>query len=267
MPVINAARASELFAAAMLALLLSSAGNAQQRQSGLGRPAERIATHIETARQLAGDDVTAPFEFFCISGNARPNDPRAPALEPARLFDNLYVLGNSETVVYAITTSEGIVLIDSGFAEEVEPIVVPALLRLGLDPADVKIILLGHGHADHYGGASYFQSRFGARVGTTERDWETIARSVDDPRYDGSPIPAKDLIVRDGEAISLGATTITPVAIPGHTPGALAFVFEVYDAGERHVAGLFGGTVLASAWVPLPGLEQYVESIAGFVEV
>lgn len=266
MPDITALRAISLLAAATVVSHAAGSSHAFAQSTRAVTPEEQIAGHIDNARQLAGADVTAPFEFFCVPGNARPNDPSAPALEPARLFDNLYVAGNSETVVHAISTSEGLVLIDSGFAGEVETILVPGLVELGLDPADVELVLLGHGHADHYGGAAYFQSRYGARVGTAEEDWETIARSADDPRSSQVPRPSKDLIVRDGQPVVLGDTSITPVAIPGHTPGALAFIFNVYDAGEPHVAGLFGGTVLAAGFVPLPGLEQYVDSIARYVD-
>jgi hypothetical protein len=41
----------------------------------------------------------------------------------------------------------------------------------------------------------------------------------------------------------------------------------VFDHGTRHVAGLFGGTVLAANWVSTPNLERYVESIAHNVEI
>jgi len=227
----------------------------------------RIAEHIEVARQLAGTDVTAPFEFFCVAGNARPNNPAAPALAPAKLFDNLYVAGNSETVVYAITTSEGIVLIDSGFSKEVETVLLPGLTALGLDPADVKLVLLGHGHSDHYGGAAYFQTHFGARIGTTEADWDTIAQAAARARPDDGPAPTRDLVLHEGRAVVLGDTSISPVEVPGHTPGTLAFIFPVFDDGVRHIAGLFGGTVLAASFTPMPGLLQYVGSIAHYLEV
>ena len=226
----------------------------------------RAAMHVESARRLAGEDLTAPFEFFCVPGNARPNDFSAPPLEPVRLFDNLYAVGNSETVVYAITTSKGIVLIDAGVAAEVEPVLLPGLAALGLDPADVRLVLLGHGHSDHYGGASHFQTRYGARVGTTEADWATIAEAAASGRPGSTPAPTRDLTVREGEPIVLGDTTITPVEIPGHTPGALAFIFAVRDGGAPHVAGLFGGTVLASAYTPAAGLARYGDSIAHFLE-
>lgn len=246
--------------AAFLSLVVP--GWALAQQAGVSAEA-----HLENARRLAGDDVTAPFEFFCVPGNARPNDFSAPPLEPVRLFDNLYAAGNSETVVYALTTSDGIVLIDSGTAAEVETVLVPGLIELGLDPADVAYVLLGHGHSDHYGGAAYFQQQFGARVGTTEADWTTIAQAASSGRPGDTPAPERDLVIREGDPIVVGDTTITPVEIPGHTPGSLAYIFPVFDEGEPHTAGMFGSTVLAAAYTPAAGLAQYVESIAHYRDV
>jgi metallo-beta-lactamase class B len=256
-----------LAAVIVLCSVVSDDSPAQDAGAGADSADARIATHIENARALAGTDVTAPFQFFCVPGNARPNDFSAPPLAPVKLFDNLYAAGNSETVVYAITTSEGIVLIDSGVADEVESVLIPGLRALGLDPADVELVLLGHGHSDHYGGAAYFQTRYGARVGTTAADWETIAQAAASGRADALPAPSHDLVVREGEAVVLGDTSIDPVEIPGHTPGALAFIFPVLDGGTRHVAGLFGGTVLAAGYTPMPGLLQYVDSIAHYIEI
>lgn len=162
---------------------------------------------------MAGTELTAPFEFFCVPGNARPNDFSAPPLEP------------------------------------------------------VKLILLGHGHSDHYGGASHFQTEYGARVGTTEADWSTIEAEVAAGRRGATPAPTRDLVVREGEPVVLGDTTITPIEIPGHTPGALAFIFDVQDGDATHVAGLFGGTVLATAYTPAAGLERYIDSIAHYLEI
>jgi len=249
----------------LIALLLVSRAFAQEGAGASAAEAE-AAMHVENARQLAGTDVTAPFEFFCVPGNARPNDFSAPPLEPVRLFDNLYAAGNSETVVYAITTSDGIVLLDSGTADEVERVLVPGLLELGLDPADVSYVLLGHGHSDHYGGASFFQTEYGARIGTTETDWETIAQAASSGRPGSLPAPSKDLVIREGVPIIAGDTTITPVEIPGHTPGSLAFIFTVTDGDARHTAGMFGSTVLAAAYTPAPGLLQYVESIGHYLD-
>ncbi|MGD2166805.1 MAG: MBL fold metallo-hydrolase [Gammaproteobacteria bacterium] len=252
---------------ALLVLLLSVSRTMAQDVTGTASAEAAADMHIRTARQLAGTDVTEPFDFFCVPGNARPNDFSAPPLEPVQLFDNLYAAGNSETVVYAITTSEGIVLLDSGTANDVESVLVPGLLKLDLNPADVSYVLLGHGHSDHYGGANYFQTRYGARIGTTETDWETIAQAASSGRPGSLPAPSKDFVIREGETIVVGDTMITPVEIPGHTPGSLAFIFPVFDGGTRHNAGMFGSTVLAAAYTPAPGLLQYVDSIGHYLDV
>lgn len=237
--------------------------------SGAAAPPEAVPAaeaHVETARALAGADLGVPFEFFCVPGNARPNNFSAPPLEPVRLFDNLYAVGNSESVVYALTTSEGIVLIDSGHPGDMETLILPGLAALGLDPADIRYVLLGHGHNDHYGGAAFLQAR-GARIGTTAADWETMANEAPGALFGEVPKPAMDLVLKEGEPLVVGDTSITLVEIPGHTPGALGFIFPVRDGGNAHVAGLFGGTVLAAGFVPLPGLRQYLSSVAHFVEV
>jgi metallo-beta-lactamase class B len=225
-----------------------------------------ILAHIENARANAGTDITAPFEFYCVPGNARGNSRTAPVLEPVRLFDNLYAVGNSETIVHVITTPDGIILIDSGYPGRVETEVVPGLIELGLDPADVRYVLLGHGHGDHYGGASYFQDRYGARVGTMAVDWDLIEEAAASADGDDPVPPTRDLVLTEGVPVTLGGTSVTPVSIPGHTQGSLAYIFPVTDGGTPHMAGLFGGTILGVGRITTPGLRQYVESIAHYLE-
>ena len=222
---------------------------------------------VAAAKSLAGQDLLPVFDFFCIAGNARPNNFAAPALQPVQLFDNLYAVGNSETVVYALTTANGIVLIDSGHPDNIDTVVLPGLVKLGLNPANIKYVLLGHGHSDHYGGAAVLQQRFGARIATTAADWDTIAAEKPSQLFGDAPKPARDMVLREGEPLVVGDTTITLVAIPGHTPGSLGFIFPVRDGGKPHVAGIFGGTVLAQGFVPVPALKQYVASIAHFIDV
>ncbi len=229
-------------------------------------PTPAMQVHIDAAAKLAAADLQVPFNFFCVPGNARPNNFSAPPLEPVKLFDNLYAVGNSESVVYAITTSDGIVLLDSGHPGDLDSIIVPGLRSLGLDPADIKYVLLGHGHNDHYGGAAALQQQ-GARIGSTAADWDTIAAERPSQLFGEIAKPTRDLVVREGEPLVVGDTTITPVEIPGHTPGSLAFIFPVQDGATKHVAGLFGGTVLAAGFVPVPGLRQYITSIAHYREI
>jgi metallo-beta-lactamase class B len=219
--------------------------------------------HIDAARAIAAD-LQPTYDFFCVPGNARPNDFGAPDMTPTRLFDNLYVLGNAEAVVYVIDTGAGLVLLDAGMPNTGASVIEPGLQALGLDPAGVIAILLGHGHSDHYGSAVYFHDTYGTRIGTTDADWQTIES---DTRTDAAIKPARDLVISNGVPLDFGGTVITPVAVPGHTPGALAFIFDVTDNGAPHTAGMFGGTVLATAYTPMAGLERYITSIAEYLEV
>ena len=225
--------------------------------------------HVEAARKLAGDDawLKGPFNFYCVAGNARPNSATAPLMEPVKLFDNLYAVGNSEATVYAITTSQGIILIDSGYADRVETEVVASLKNVGLDPANVKYILVGHGHGDHFGGASYFQEHYGAKVGLTAADWDVMYPATPPSNAANQVKPKRDLVLAEGQPLTLGDTTITFVAIPGHTPGSVAFIFPVKEGRQSHVAGLFGGTILTADRITTPGLQQYVQSIAHYLDV
>jgi metallo-beta-lactamase class B len=226
--------------------------------------------HIEAAKKLAGADpwLQSPYTFYCVAGNARGNNASAPELEPVRLFDNVYAVGNSEATVYAIVTSQGIILIDSGYADRVETVVIPGLKKAGLDPANVKFILLGHGHADHFGGAQYFQEHFGTKVGTTAADWDVIhpANPPAGQANSNQSRPKRDLILAEGQPVKLGDVTVTPIAIPGHTPGSLAYIFPVKDGRQTHMAGLFGGTILTVDRITTPGLKQYVQSIDHYLE-
>ena len=226
--------------------------------------------HVDAAKKLAGTDpwLLSPYNFYCVAGNARGNSPTAPELEPVRLFDNVYAVGNSEATVHAITTSQGIILIDSGYADRVESVVVPGLKKLGLDPANVKYILVGHGHADHFGGAQYFQEHYGTKIGLTAADWDVIypPNPPANQANSNQSRPKRDLVLVEGQPLKLGDTTVTPIAIPGHTPGSLAFIFPVKDGRRTHMAGLFGGTILTADRITTAGLKQYVQSIDHYLE-
>jgi metallo-beta-lactamase class B len=225
--------------------------------------------HIDAAKKIAGNDafLKYPYDFFCIPANTRANNGNAPELEPVKIFDNLYAAGNSETTVYALQTSDGIILFDSGYADRVETVLVPGLQKLGLDLTKVKYVLLGHGHGDHFGGSAYFQQKYGTKVGTTAADWDLMYPANPAPNQQNpAGRPKRDMVLAEGQPIKLGDVTVTPVAIPGHTPGSLAFIFPVKDKGRTRMAGLYGGTILAVDRITTEGLKQYVGSIAHYLE-
>jgi metallo-beta-lactamase class B len=238
------------------------------RQAQASRPeTPESSAHVAAAKEMAGSDpiLTAPFNFYCIAANTRINSPQAPILQPLKLFDNLYILGNSETPVYALTTPEGIILINSGYPDTGESVVAQGLKDLGLNPAEVKLILLTHGHSDHFGGSPYFQDHFGTKVGTA--DWDLIYPKRAPPNQANANIvkPKKDIALQEGRPVKFGGVNVTVVATPGHTPGSVAFIFPVKDKGRTHIVGTVGGAVLGLDYLTTEQLKMYLQSVAHYL--
>jgi metallo-beta-lactamase class B len=201
--------------------------------------------------------------FFCEA--PRPNRPDDPVIPASKIFDNVYIIGNSGTAAYVIQTSAGLLMIDSLGADQVQTQLLPGFQKLGLDPANVKIILVGHGHADHFGGSPYMQEHFGSKVYISAADWNLMEHP---PAGRGGPpngppavLPKHDAEVKEGEPVVLGDLKVIPIAIPGHTPGSMAYIFPVKDQGKSHMAGIYAGTVLTPGIVSDEGLASYLNSV------
>jgi metallo-beta-lactamase class B len=249
-----------------------AAGQPPQGPAAPPKPDTPVVTpHVDVARKAAGTEWAAAVDFICKVNPDRANRADDPLIAPTRLFDNVYAIGRTGTVVYAMTTSAGIVLIDAGYADQLETVLLPGLKALGLDPSNVRYVLLGHGHGDHFGGAAYFQDR-GARVVPSAADWDLMEAPAPPARGGGPPAagprpPKRDLVAVEGQGIVVGDVTFTPVSIPGHTPGSLGYVFPIKDGSRTHMAGLFGGSILIPGRIPDEGLLQYIRSVEHFGDV
>jgi metallo-beta-lactamase class B len=224
-----------------------------------------IKALIDQTRTAAGPRWEYAVHFWCEE--PRPNRPDDPIIEPTKLFDNVYAIGNSGTTVYVIRTSAGLLMIDALNANQVESQLLPGFRKLGLDPAQVKTLLVAHGHADHFGGSAYFQEHFGTKVYVSKADWNVMENPPQRGRAGAAaptPVPRHDGDITDREPIVLGDLTITPIAVPGHTPGSMAFIFPVKDNGAAHVAALFGGVWLTPGLLSDEALETYLTSVGRF---
>ena len=104
-------------------------------------PPGTFESHIGAARNAAGYDENGMFRRLCQAVIAAPVTPSAttaaaPAgrgngprptpdratwhAEPVRVFDNLYFLGQTEFSVWGVTTSQGVVVVDTIFDYSVE---------------------------------------------------------------------------------------------------------------------------------------------------
>src|SRR5215831_12390785 len=129
----------------LLMLAASCAALAQPPRAPAPVDSARVSEIVARARAAGGSEWAEAVTFFCGRDSARANRADDPELAPVRVFDNLYALGRTSTVVWAIKTTGGIILIDAGYPDQVDSVLLPGLRKLGLEPNDVKLVLLAHG--------------------------------------------------------------------------------------------------------------------------
>jgi len=256
-------------------------------------PASEVDAHVNAARTAAGLDYRATFVNLCFAGAnpglANPAAARAggaaaaggrgaadgraagggrgPGATPDRatwyaspykVFDNFYWLGTRQHSSWALRTSEGLIIIDTNFAWATEPEIINGLTTLGLDPKQIKYVVISHAHGDHDQGAAELQKRFGAKVVMGAPDWESTLQR---PATAAGGVPTRDVSVGpSGMKLTLGDTTIDIVPTPGHTPGTLSYVFPVKDQGRTVMVAYSGGTLTGAFGTNAARWDEYVES-------
>jgi glyoxylase-like metal-dependent hydrolase (beta-lactamase superfamily II) len=148
-------------------------------------------------------------------------------------------------------------IVDTGIASSPAEGMAPALEKLGRDIADVRWILLTHGHIDHVGGAHALWELTGRRAQVVIHEADApLLRSrrahVDSyvdvrQRYlrdpDGVAAQARAaadvisgemepaVLLSGGETLSLGGNvSVSVLSVPGHTAGSVAYVVDGQDS-------------------------------------
>ena len=238
--------------------LLTTAATAQQPNN----PADAFLT---AAKQAAAFDFAGTLSRLCVLPQTAPGADAAPAPPPARdtwitdsakVFDNFYFVGTKIHSAWALTSSEGIILIDTLYDYTIDDAIIGGLRKVGLDPAQVKYVIISHAHGDHVGGAKIMQERFGSRIVMGGPDWDYVEESKN--RFPMGK-PKKDITGTDGQKITLGDTSVTLVETPGHTYGTLSMIFQVKDKGKPVTVAYSGGTAF-NFINDVPHFDRYVAS-------
>ena len=236
-----------------LGLLAAVTVMVSMNASAQSRP-DSVQAHVAAAKAAAGQEHVFLFSTLCAEPRPAAQQIPPPATppgppdrsqwhaEPVKVFDNLYFVGQTEYSAWAVTTSQGIIVIDTIWDYSVEDEIVGGLTKLGFDPRQIKYAIVSHGHIDHAGGAKYLQDHFGTHVIVSAADWDLLSRDT------GSwPKPKRDMVATDGEKLTLGGTTLTLYLTPGHTLGTISTLIPVQDAGKPHLVAEWGGT--AFNWI------------------
>jgi metallo-beta-lactamase class B len=189
----------------------------------------------------------------CVGVHDVPNDMKTwnEPFEPFRVAGNIYYVGTNRMAIFLIATPAGLILLDSGFESKV-PLLRRNVEALGFRFGDIKILLASHAHIDHVQGHELVRRTTGARVLVSAEDAPVIATGgkgdwAYGTAYAWVPCPV-DGIIRDGEAVSLGGTTLVAHLTPGHTKGATTWTTTASDEGqERAVVFYPSGNVPTGA--------------------
>ena len=204
------------------------------------------------AEPIAGcpsETILSQFEDFGRSGKMPPelgrwlSDPKAQYIEPYKAFDNAYFVGVCWVSAWIVSTKEGTVLIDTLHEPHVDQLIAN-IKKVGVDLADIKYVLMTHGHFDHVGGAYKLKPLLAnAKFVMTQTGWDEAQESA--RQSEATPrawkMIAPEMVAKDGDVIRLGDAAFAVYETPGHTYGTASYAYDVRDGARSNRAVTVGG--------------------------
>ena len=215
--------------------------------------ATALSASLSGGAPAAAQTAAEPLSKTCRV--TRADDVELQKIEPFKVFDNLYYVGPCYVSVWLVTTPQGHILFDSAQEPFVDH-VIDNIQKVGINLRDIKYIILSHGHLDHVGGAARLAGshRRARRGGRRRLDDDRSAERTGPTGGTRKPnrTPKRDMVVKDGDTLTLGNQTLKFHQLPGHTPGVLMTEgITVNDGGRSYKAvvpaGAAGGDGLAGA--------------------
>ena len=160
---------------------------------------------------------------------------QSEAIEPFHVVGNIYYVGARNIASYLITTPEGHIMIDTG-TKEMHDVIRANVAKLGFKLQDIKILLSGHAHFDHVQGHAAMKKVTGAKVMAIGDDARALSAGADlSPLGDEGWEPVKvDRVLKDGDTVTLGGTTLRAVWTPGHTAGCTTWTTRTEEKGRAY---------------------------------
>lgn len=180
-------------------------------------------------------------------------NPWEGKIEPFKIIGNVYFCGTFQASCHLVDTGDGLILIDPGYSNTLY-LVIASIYKLGFRPEDIKYIVNTHWHWDHTEATAAMADLSGARTLIGRDDAEKARQYFN-----------ADILVKDGDTLTLGNTTMTFMETPGHTKGTISLFFDTVEDSITYRVGMFGGAganTLAKGAFDFPGCrEAYRESV------
>jgi glyoxylase-like metal-dependent hydrolase (beta-lactamase superfamily II) len=226
------------------------------REAGTGQPVDKIVD--------SDVDIISPKGFLYLDA-AKP----MPA-GGVQFMDNAWYFGTDLTGLVIVRTDDGLIMFDAlSSPQDMQTQALDQMEAAGLDPADIKFIVMGHQHFDHIGGANLIRSKFApnAKFVMGGPDARSVAQMREDvlagkPLRFAPPVAAStpaemearkqgwllgipdriDIAVNELPGLTTGIQTIevgpstefVAMLTPGHTVGQLSAIVPVKHKGKIH---------------------------------
>jgi glyoxylase-like metal-dependent hydrolase (beta-lactamase superfamily II) len=154
-----------------------------------------------------------------------------------------------------------LICIDTGYGKS---LIRRELCRLGIDPLRVSHLFLTHSDFDHADGVSLFSN---ARVYLSSAEAPLITHRMARVMWlvHNKPIPREIELLADEQVVTVGETTIRAIAVPGHTPGSMAYFLNNSILFSGDAFKLVRGQACALRWVwhmDSAGQEESIRKLA-----
>jgi metallo-beta-lactamase class B len=189
----------------------------------------RAQTQISPKPPFTGKDVELWKQLQTRARDAQRQNRNIGAGEPFKVLGNLYSVGVPIGNSFLLTSPEGHILLNTGFAESAEGLK-KNIETLGFKITDVKILVPTHWHNDGGGGTAYLKKATGALVYAGVADIPLLEHGGEGNQK--IPPVKVDRAIFSGDIIKLGPLSVQAYSIPGHTAGSTSFSFTVRE-GDR----------------------------------
>lgn len=193
-----------------------------------------------------------------LEGQGRGQQNFNGPFPPHKIIGNVYYVGSDQLASFLITTPEGHILVNSSF-ETTVPVIRAAVEKLGFKFEDIKILVGSHAHGDHMEGDALVKELTKAQVMAMEQDVPALRRM----QPGGKPHPI-DRVLRDGDEVKLGGTTMVARLTAGHTPGCTTWTLKAQEGGRSYDVVISGSIGVNPGYV-LVGNKDYPQIADDYV--
>jgi len=203
------------------------------RTKKLGLLLSFILSGLAAGLMAQSGKVWTAAELF--TRNVGTKEDQDTAFPPHKIIGNIYYVGTRSLGTFLIVTPQGNILINSDY-ERTVPVIKASVEKLGFKFTDIKILLGSHAHGDHMEGDALAKELSGAQVMAMAEDIPAL-QTMRTPS--GKPRPDYK-VIRDGEKVTLGGTTLVAHLTPGHTRGCTTWTATVEEGGKQYDVVIIG---------------------------